>query len=319
VLEAGKLFRELGNQHMLTDNLTTAAEGFFYWGKLDEGLDLVDESIAISRRIGNIWGLAYGYAVRVEVLMYLGQIDDVLDSFDQAIEFSKRANFVGAQVRSPVMLAQLYQELGDIENAWLYIDQSEEIVESHDNTGSEFFTTLVKAGIKVKEGKLTEAKPLLKEVSLATREMHGAPEAYMYYGQFMCFIALLEQDYLRAFELANNISHDMERLNFLVGLPAMRYLRGLALIGLGKSTDAILDLEEALDQSRNMNLRFRRWRIMSSLADLVEGEGNLDYATSLRDEARQDIGFISEHISDEGLRSAFLDQPEIRMLKVDLN
>jgi predicted ATPase/class 3 adenylate cyclase len=319
VLEAGKLFREMGNQHMLTDNLTTAAEGFTYWGKLDKALDLVDESIAVSRRIGNTWGLSYGYAVRFEIMILLGQFDDALFSFKQAIEYSIRANFLGAQVRSPTMLAQLYLELGDIENATLYTSQSADIIETHENTGSEVFAILSKAGIKAKEGKLTEANTLLKEVSLATREVRGAPEAFMYYGQIKCSVALLEQDFLLAFELANDISNDMERLNFLVGLPMMRYFRGRALIGLGRLPEAKVDLEQALDQSRNMNIRFQRLRIIASLSDLIEDEGNLVHATGLRDEAKQDIAYIAEHISDEKLRSIFLNQPEIRNLKVDIS
>jgi hypothetical protein len=74
-----------------------------------------------------------------------------------------------------------------------------------------------------------------------------------------------------------------------------------------------------LEQSQNINLRFLKWRYAISLADLVEGEDNLDYATSLRDEARKDIKYIADHISDIKLRTIFLNQHEIRQLRVDFS
>jgi hypothetical protein len=87
------------------------------------------------------------------------------------------------------------------------------------------------------------------------------------------------------------------------------WLRGRAVLALGKVDEARESLLKAKDAAEAQEERAVLWQILASLADVEEACGDADAAERLRDEARTVVADIVDHAGK--LRKKFLAQPDV--------
>jgi hypothetical protein len=73
---------------------------------------------------------------------------------------------------------------------------------------------------------------------------------------------------------------------------------------------ALITLEEGLQEARSIGSRWTEWRLLVALADLEEGE----QAPLWRSEALENVTFIAENVGDSELRQSFLNRPDVQKL-----
>ena len=93
-------------------------------------------------------------------------------------------------------------------------------------------------------------------------------------------------------------------------LPDALRLKGRALASLGQREEGRRILEEARSEAERLGSRRALWRILASLADLADQSE----ADVLRQQARDIIQIIADHIGSETLRASFLGTAQIRAL-----
>ena len=110
--ESLAIWRELDNQPMLADNLSTLVLIAVYNGAYAEAIARADKAHEISRSIGNLWGQSYSRMKLGLVYWEMGQIDLALATMMDVLELSERAGFWAPQYLTRSDLARLYAELG---------------------------------------------------------------------------------------------------------------------------------------------------------------------------------------------------------------
>jgi len=140
-------------------------------------------------------------------------------------------------------------------------------------------------------------------------------------------VAVASGHHERALAEAERYLQRMAATGTRVFLPDLLHSKGRALLGLGRVEEAHQALLEALAIARQQTSRRSLWLILYDLAQLVStsqkfapgasGSGeNLQeinpQAEAYLKEAREVVEYIAAHISDEKLRSLFLNLPEVR-------
>jgi hypothetical protein len=73
-------------------------------------------------------------------------------------------------------------------------------------------------------------------------------------------------------------------------------------------------LEEARAVAESFGSRRLLWGILASLADLEASQGKAEVSESFRRQAREEAGYIADHIGDPERRSGFLNLPRVKQL-----
>jgi hypothetical protein len=92
-------------------------------------------------------------------------------------------------------------------------------------------------------------------------------------------------------------------------MPDMLNQKARALIGLEQGRQAYDTLMQARAIAMEQNSRRSLWALLLDLADLEQDPNS---AKEMREQAHQIITYISEHISDPGLRGKFLSLPRVK-------
>ena len=142
----------------------------------------------------------------------------------------------------------------------------------------------------------------------------------------MVQVAVASGHHERALAEAERYLQRMAATGTRVFLPDLLHSKGRALLGLGRVEEAHQALLEALAIARQQTSRRSLWLILYDLAQLsatsrksAAGEAssgeNLQeinpQAEAYLKEAREVVGYIAAHISDEKLRTSFLNLPEV--------
>ncbi len=94
--------------------------------------------------------------------------------------------------------------------------------------------------------------------------------------------------------------------------PPKLLLKGRILHGSGQFDEAYSIYKQAKSVAEEQNARPELWQICAQLAEMEAERGELEAAQSLKEQARDVIGFISDHAGRDDFRAAFLAMPEVR-------
>jgi hypothetical protein len=120
---------------------------------------------------------------------------------------------------------------------------------------------------------------------------------------------LANDDFETALDVASNYIKSFTKKQIKLLVPDLLNQKARALMGLGRNEDAYPILLSARSLATEQNSRRILWAILLDLAELEEDKLT---AENYRQEARQIIEYISEHISDSGLRQSFQSLPRVR-------
>ena len=306
--EAGDKWRDLGNEAMLADSLSSAAVWESIRGNLGGSLAMAAEAMEITARINNPWGQAYSNAVHGQILGQRGDVGQGIVEISRGIEKARGAGFMGGQLIALSFLSRLRLEAGDIESAMTLAREGV-------NIGRDYLPQF--AGMCI--GRLALAHIAHGELDAAA-EVLADPLAHeeqqQVFVKFDIIMASLELSLAKgepheALQLADTLIPLLSRSKAGIWLPFTLHTRARALIDLGYLDEAADVISTSVAEARAIDLRLGVWRLLDTWAGLEEQRGNHDTAAGLLAEAESEINYLAERTFPDDLRWMFLGQADV--------
>lgn len=306
--EARQLWRDLGNEAMLADSLTSTALWESIFGQQRTAMEFAAEAGAIASRIGNIWGEAYSKGVHGNILALMGAYDQAIAEMQETMRKAKTAGFIGGQVIVSSYLSRVYLEAGDPARAIEAARTGAEIGRKHLPQFAGMCIGRQALG-HLAEGDIGAAAQLLDDPLAADR----GQQIFVRYDINLARVnlALAERRDENAAALASEFLDYFSRIRSESWLPEFYEAKARALAGLGRPDEALEQLSQAVALARQHELHSNLWRYVAAAAGLEEARGHRDEAAALWGEAAIEIDYLKPHWPDD-LRDTFMARPDVR-------
>ena len=305
--EIMRLWRELGNLPMLADSLSLACGAYTLAGKYDQVVAFSDEAFRISQSTNNLWGQSYSRMTIGRVYQGWGQPDRAITMAEECLHMSQLSGFVVPQVTVRADLGAIYGGLGAIErgleNARMALTAAE----------AEFpvfkmYALGILAQLYLLAGNLAEAETVVDQGK-------KDPNKESLYTWFVPVIiaeaelTLKQGDYDQTLEVTDVWLTTLRRTGLRSYIPSLLYTQAQALLALGQDEAARERLLEAHTEADAMGARWSLWQIFLALSKV---ETDPSEADNLRQQARQIVEYITDHINQDDLRQSFLNLPDVQ-------
>jgi len=305
--EARDIWRELDNLPMLANSLSTLCATLVFAGEYEQALALSEEAYQMSESIGNPWGQSHSRYKVGYAFWELGQPEQAIAMMEDSLHLSEVSGFIFPQAISRVDLALLYGELGAIERGMETVRMALAVTE----TKLPFvhgYAMATLAYLHLLNGNLTEAKAALDQ-SKENLALEGYPVFFMPVPITDSKLALKQGDYERAIRVTEAILTDLRQFGMRLYIPTVLYIQAQALLAQGQDEAAHERLREARTAAEAIGSRRMLWQILFALSKL---ETDPTEAENLRQQAREIVKYITDHIDQDDLRRSFLDLPNVR-------
>ena len=306
--EASELWQELGNKPMLADSLSGTSTAYVFAGEYDRAIALSDEAFRISQSIDNLWGQSYSRWKVGIAFWERGEVSRAIRMMKASIRLAETVGLAPPQTNTRTDLAALYADLGAVERGLETAGGALWATETLDYFPDRATVLAVLAHLHFLSGELTEAEARIEEA----RE-DPVRDAWF----FTTITALLAEsrltlqqaDYERCVAVTDTLLTQFHQHGIRLFVPEALYLKGKALLGLGRGEAAREHLREARTEAEALGSRRMLWRILDALSWL---ESDTTRAAALRQEAREIIRYMVAHIDQDDLRATFLSSPDVR-------
>ncbi len=310
--EASAIWRELGNQPMLTDALTNLAVNAFISGDFRKSLELSNQAYQIAISIDNLWGQAYSLGAQGYVYNLQGLVGEALSRIDQALHLGKHAGFIAIQSIALILKGQVYGLMGAIQAGIPIANEAIRV----NKMSFPIWLSMAWADLaylQVKKGELEEAEASLKEVNVSGFDpevMLYNPMHLMATGEYL----FARGNYSVLLDYAKTYLEKVETYRATAFESYGQLYLGMAWQGLENSANARSAFQNAVRAADERQINPVSWRARARLADLEEASGDAVTAGRLRKEARQPIDTITEHAGTPELKASFLALPEVQKI-----
>jgi class 3 adenylate cyclase/predicted ATPase len=309
--EALALWRELDNQPMLTDSLSTSALLRAYIGDFDGAIAFSDEAFQISESIHNLWGMSYSRYIIGEVHWARGDPARAIETMEGSIHHGRQAGFVVVLAWTQAQLAVVYGLLGrpDLgrELAVSALAQAEKYMPN--------FRSLT-------SGAVARLHLLMGDVDAAAATLHRglvgvAPFLQDFFSPFgagmQSRLALARGDFESAVQFAAHFRIVTDQLGVRQYAPEANHLYAQTLMASGQSDAAMEALRVGRSEAQAMGARWWLWQILADLGRAEAERGSAAEAAALHGQAREIVEYIADHSPAE-LRESFLSLPNVKSL-----
>ena len=310
--EARSLWRSQGNEPMLADSLTGSGVWTGVVGDHEAALLYLDEAMAISERIKNIWGKAYSRGIRGWILFDLGQLGRAVDELGLAAQEAQEAGFLFGRVYTRLILALTYSELGMIEAALATATEAVSLAtEQMAQLGVPSQALLLFLGVRA-----GQPDPALASRLSQHQDDDAMSNALQFYflGLALAAWALHQGDAQEALTQSEAMLARTTAAGAATWAVDAGLLRVEALLALDRRDEAFAQLQEVEAAVEAMRLHRAQWHVLLALADVEESRGEHAQAEQHRSRARAEIQLILANTPRPDQQAAFLAQPEVRRL-----
>ena len=305
--EARDIWRELDNLPMFANSLSTLCATSIYAGEFESALALSEEAYQISQSIGNPWGQSHSRYKIGHAVWELGQPAQAIAMMEDSLHLSEVSGFIFPQVITRVDLALLYGELGAIERGMETVRMALAVAETKvPFVHGHAMATL--AYLHLLNDNLTEAKAALDQ-SKESLALKGYPVFFMPVPITDSKLALKQDDYERAVTVTDVVLTDLRQFNMRLYIPTVLYIQAQALLGQGQAEAARERLLEARAEAETIGSRRMLWQILLALSKVETDPAEAD---NLRQQARETVEYIANHIDQDDLRQSFLNLPDVQ-------
>lgn len=313
--EADRLWREVGNKPMMSDNLNGLANIYQVEGDSAHALEAASEALAASDEVGNEWGQAYSQAILGLAFLELARLDDSADAFESSIRHAESAGSIGPRIVSAAGLGELYLFLGAPEAALQAAREGHATAEAHLPEWRPWTAGML-SRVYLQLGDVKRAEEAIKGLPVAADEIF---ERVWARGAILVALAQVELamaqgDYERATVAAESLVRLLRDRGMRQPLPDALYLRSKALRGCGAEEEAERELAQAHDEAKAVNARRALFTILCTMAELEcrnPGSGRTEGATM---RARELLTEILKMTCRAKLREALLAGPAVRRI-----
>lgn len=309
--ESRGIWRELGNQPMLADNVANSVLIHLRAGHFDQAVTAADEALRISRAIDNVWGQAGSQAYVGLVHWERGDIDRAVAVMEDSIRLGEQVGHPAPIVATRSDLAWVLGALGAVERglelARLALDRAANAFDMH------VVPLATMARLHLLDGDLASAEAALRE---AQRKLK--PEGLQWFAPILvplveAELALARRDYAGAANVADKVLAYLRDSQTRLHAPDTLYVKGRALLAQGRSEEASVVLAEALAEAEALGSRRMLWPILSALGDIASARGHDVVARALLQRAREVVSYIADHCPPD-LQQMLLNQSEVRKM-----
>jgi ATP/maltotriose-dependent transcriptional regulator MalT len=279
-------------------------------GEFNKSLNFSEEAYRLSKSINNIWGMSYSrYGVSI-IYWERGEVDKTILSSKETIALGEEANFAVVQAMNRWFLAWTYGALGDFRKAFSIADEALSQPSPFTPLWQRYSPSLL-AELYTLKGDLVKAKELTSQIEEIDEDMN--PIFFYFILRSRCRIALAKGQHDGALKLAHEIITNAQTTGSLYYLED-HYFHGKVLLEMGHDDESYDALLSARGKAKEQDSKWSLWRILVAISRIEHLRGNIDEAERALTEARENITFISDHISDPELRAMFLEQPAVSMV-----
>jgi hypothetical protein len=128
-------------------------------------------------------------------------------------------------------------------------------------------------------------------------------------------LALSRKEYADALVVCDNLIEFLQETRARPFLSDALYLRGKALMGMGRVDEARGSLLRARTDAESLGSRRSLWPILIALAEIERQIRNGTGVNILIQQAQEIVTYIADHLSNQELRAAFLALPEVQAIQ----
>jgi predicted ATPase len=302
--EGARLWQELGNRVMLSNNLNLSLFQFYWTGEDDRVLSVADETYRISSSIKEVWNQASARNFQGLVWLEEGEVDQALAAMEESIHLAAQGNPV-YEIWYIAILCQAYGDYGLIDAGMEVYRERRVANKDVPHAPSHSGTLISYALFELASGQLDAAT-----ATLADCQPDAAPWETMH-RLARCRLTLARGNVAEGVTLAESSIEIANEFKLGRYLAEALFLKGKGLALQGDVQEAKLALEQARAAAESLGSRRLLWQIIASLAEI---ETDPERVTALRMEARGIVQFIADHITDQDLREAFLQSTKASMV-----
>lgn len=313
--EAAAMWRELDNLPLLAENLVGTA--LLYWerAQIPEAMTDAEEGARISLAIGNLNGQSFAGLVLSQFHLELGENVQALQWLEVPRQLTGQGTLEGGGMSPSGELAWIYANMGETERARELAQVSLERSRHQSAVQREWVGALV-TRIELRAGQLATAEDVFRQANLAPSLQSywrlfplGVPVMYFAPAE----LALAKGDYGRVIEVIDEFLEELSARHIQSFAEEALFLKAQAQLGQGERALARQTLSAAREAAEKMLARRVLWEMLALSSELALTDGDATEAESLREQAREIVGYIAEHAPPD-LRESFLQLPKVRRL-----
>jgi len=308
--EAERLWRELGILNMLADSLASFAELQVMIGDYDRAITVSREALQISQAIGNLWNQSYSLYMIDLAYLDRGETGQAIEIAEECLRLAQQAGFVPGILQSVLDLTLIYGTLGALHLGYEAAERSRGWAEDMPIIG--LLDHVMIARLHLLSGRLAEAQEIFDEAQRNVEAKSLPSYLAWFMGIVEAELALATGDHARVLAVTDEGIPFLRQAGIRLFFADVLYTRGRALGALDRADEAYAMLKEARAEAEAIGARRILWQIMLTLSDLEALHGHHAEAESLRQQAREIIGYIADHTGSPELRASFLGLPDVQ-------
>ena len=313
-LEAQELWRELGNKAMLADNLVSTASALFFWrGEFEAVLSRLEEALALSKEIDNLWNQSYAEHIRGTATFVMGRFGEAIRYCKAAVRLGKQSGFIIPIFANGSLLAWMYGMLGQPERGFRWVEAALNMESDSQLREQRSAPLAALAYLHLRCGNLEEANAAIQR-SYEALELRSLSAAAFFTFPIDAELKLAQSKPEAAADVGNEYFAYLEETKLSPFRPDALYIKGRARLDQDRAAEAAEVLVTARTEAEGLGARRILWKILVALAEANESLGHDEKAIELRDEASQVIHYLAGQIEEQSLRDSFLQRPAVRAL-----
>jgi tetratricopeptide (TPR) repeat protein len=309
--EATPLWRELGNQPMLADNLCGIALIAYTAGDLPRVLAAAEEALRVSSATGNLWCQAYARWPLGGAYYEQGRLALAIEVLEESVRLAEQGGNTSSMVGAGTLLTLAYSAVGAAPQA---LAAGRRALAHADQHLADWRTWPL--------GALVNAHLLAGDVEAAAAARAtsrlGRPGGYRQHmflvvatlGLADVELALAQGQAQRAVEDARDLLAwlPLDKPNGLG--TAMQQMLGRAWLAAGRVDEAEAALGTARAEAEALGARRMLWELLAAQAACAARRGDAPGAAALRTQARAEVEAIAAQCGP--WRATFLARPDVR-------
>lgn len=309
LIEAGEIFRQLGNKPMLADNLSTRSYQAAYSGDYDTAVASSTEALRVSVETDNAWGRAFSRFSIGHVYFDRGDWGAAIAGLEEALVDAQKAGFVAVLVGPRADLAWFYREAGDHEKARAHLAAADETAATR-FVDWRRWTLAHRALEAAEEGRLEESEELAT-AAFAAQEMPHVPIGAVYARLARATVLRARNEHERVIALAREAYEDQTRTGFAPYQPDWGWYEADSLRALGRLDEATARLDVAEREAIELDAQRSLWRILTCRALIADEHGHAQDAAAARARVREIVERIALSLERVGLSETFRARPDV--------
>lgn len=307
--EATDLWRKLNNLPMLADSLNSASAQHVRRGEFDQALKKAAEAAQIGESTNNLWTQSFSQMEIGNIYWTWGQIDQAVAIMKKSIDLGERGGFLVTQTKTRSDLAALYGSLGAMELSLATARKAVDISEESNSILLRSYALGSLARLQLLQGDREAAQAAVNQV--------GDEQAWEAISLFNVPLQLASieldfgQESERVLEKINRLLQWLKKAEMRLWLPEAMFLQSKVLTALGQEEKALDSLVAARIEAESLQSRRLLWPILLALS---QHETDSVAAGPLRQQAREIVRYLADHIHIHDLNAAFLSRPSVHDL-----